>query len=125
MSITTNSPATTVQTPLQSAVGNVQSIWLLAVPLTPAAVAANTSAEQTFTVSGLQVGDVINVDKPTVQAGLGIINNRAGANTLYIGFSNNTGSSITPTAGEVYAVSVLRPIAQDVTNGLPASLPTP
>ena len=125
MSITTNSPATTVQTPLQSAVGNVQSIWLLAVPLTPAAVAANTSAEQTFTVNGLQVGDVINVDKPTVQAGLGIINNRAGANTLYIGFSNNTGSPITPTAGEVYAVSVLRPIAQDVTNGLPSSLPTP
>lgn len=125
MSITTNSPATTVQTPLQSAVGNVQSIWVLAVPLTPAAVAANTSAEQTFAVNGLQVGDVINVDKPTVQAGLGIINNRAGANTLYIGFSNNTASSITPTAGEVYAVSVLRPIAQDVTNGLPSSLPTP
>jgi hypothetical protein len=125
MSITTNSPATTVQTPLQSAVGNVQSIWLLAVALTPAAVAANTSAEQTFSVNGLQVGDVINVDKPTVQAGLGIINCRAGANTLYIGFSNNTAGSITPTAGEVYAVSVLRPIAQDVTNGLPASLPTP
>lgn len=125
MSITTNSPATTVQEPLATPTGNVQAIYLLGVTLSPAAVAANTTVEQSFTVAGLQAGDVINVDKPTLQAGLGIVNNRAAANTLYIGFSNNTASSITPTAGEVYAVSVLRPMSQQVTNGLPSSLPTP
>lgn len=125
MSITTNSPATTVQSPLQGPVGNCQSIWLLAVPLTPSAVAANTTAEQSFTVQGIQAGDLIEVNKPTVQAGLGIVNARAAANTVYIGFSNNTASSITPTAGEAYQIVIMRPIAQDVTNGLPSSLPTP
>lgn len=125
MSITTNSPATTQQMPLQGPVGNCQSIWLLAVPLTPSAVAANTTAEQSFTVAGIQAGDLIEVNKPTVQAGLGIVNARAAANTIYIGFSNNTAGSITPTAAEAYQVIVMRPIAQDVTNGLPSSLPTP
>lgn len=125
MSITTSTPATTVQTPLQGPVGNAQSIWLLSVALTPASVAANTSAEQSFTVAGIQAGDLIEVNKPTVQAGLGIVNSRAAANTIYIGFSNNTASPITPTAGEAYQIVVMRPIAQDVTNGLPSSLPTP
>lgn len=115
----------TQQVPLQGPVGNCQSIWLLSVALTPAAVAANTTAEQSFTVAGIQAGDLIEVNKPTVQAGLGLINARAAANTVYIGFSNNTGSSITPTPGEAYQIVVMRPIAQDVTNGLPSSLPTP
>ena len=125
MSITTSNPATTTQTPLQSATGNLQSEWLLSVPLSPVAVAANTTVEQSFTVNGIQVGDFIEVNKPTVQAGLGIINTRAGANTLYIGFANTTGSPITPTAGEAYQVCISRPIAQEVTNGLPSSLPLP
>lgn len=123
MSTTTNAPAITGQTPIQSAVGNVQSEWVLGVPLTPAAVAANTTAEQSFSVPGILVGDFIEVNKPTLQAGLGIVNTRAGANVLYIGFANNTAGAITPTAGEVYQVCVTRPIASQVINGLPAQLP--
>lgn len=123
MSTTTNSPATTSQTPIQSSVGNIQSQWLLSVILSPVSVAANTTVEQSFTVNGILPGDFIEVNKPTVQAGLGIVNTRAALNTLYIGFSNNTAAPIVPTASEAYQVLISRPIAQEVTNGLPSSLP--
>ncbi len=91
--------------------GNILYSTLLGVPLTPVAVGANTTAEQTFTVSGLQVGDVIaSITKPTAQAGLGIVGARvSAANTLAITFSNNTGGGITPTAGQVYTLLVARP----------------
>ena len=78
---------------------------ILKATLSPAAVAANTTAEQTFTVSGVQVGDFVDANKPTSQAGLGIVGVRvSAANTLAITFSNNTASPITPTAAETYTV---------------------
>lgn len=90
--------------------GNIVLSMLLGVPLSPAAVGANTTAEQTFTVLGLLPGDEVQVSKPTTQAGIGIVNARvSAANTLAITFSNNTGGGITPTAGETYAVAVNRP----------------
>jgi len=90
--------------------GNIALSMLLGVPLSPAAVGANTTAEQTFTVNGLLVGDEVAATKPTTQAGLGIVNARVtAANTLGITFSNNTGGGITPTAGETYVIAVNRP----------------
>ena len=90
--------------------GNIANQFLLGVPLSPAAVGANTTAEQTFTVNGLQTTDEVQVSKPTTQAGLGIVNARvSAANTLAITFSNNTGGGITPTAGETYVIAVNRP----------------
>lgn len=90
--------------------GNLQSAGVLAVTLSPALIAANTTAEQTFTVAGLKVGDYVYVNKPTAQAGLGIVGSRvSAANTLGITFSNNTGGNITPTASQVYTVLVVRP----------------
>jgi len=75
------------------------------VKLSPTQVAANTSAEQTFTVPGLRVGGVVFVNKPTAQAGLGIVGARISANnTLAITFGNFTASPITPTASETYQV---------------------
>ena len=95
--------------PTTIAEGNVKNSWLLAVTLSPVSVAANTTAEQAFTVAGLQVGDFVDVNKPSVQAGLGIVNSRvSAANTLQIGFVNATGSPITPTAAETYALNVTR-----------------
>jgi len=92
--------------------GNIPYSMILNVSLSPASVANATSAEQTFTVNGLQVGDFINVAKPTTQAGLGIVNARvSAANTLAITFMNATASTITPTASEVYAVAVDRPFS--------------
>jgi hypothetical protein len=67
--------------------------------LTPTQVAANTSAEQTFTVPGLQVGDSVDINKASHQVGLFIGNVRvSAANTLAIQYVNQTGSPITPTA---------------------------
>lgn len=90
--------------------GNIILAMLLQATLSPAIVAANTTAEQTFTINGLLVGDIASVTKPTAQAGLGIVNVRvSAANTLAITFSNNTGSGITPTASEVYIIELNRP----------------
>lgn len=84
---------------------------IIQVTLSPVAVAQNTTAEQTFTIKGLQVGDVpLTVNKPTAQAGLGIVGFRvSAANTLAVTFSNNTGGSITPTASEKYLIAIARP----------------
>lgn len=104
--------------------GNIALDVLMQATLSPAAVAANTTAEQTFKVTGLLVGDVVGqINKPTAQAGLGIVGQRvSAANTLAITFCNNTAGSITPTASEVYSFKVSRPMTQYVTN-LPTSLP--
>lgn len=90
--------------------GNVQSLSVVSVALTPAQVAANTTAEQTFTVPGVLPTDMlVEVNKPTSQAGLGIAGVRvSAANTVAITFSNNTGAGITPTAGETYKLMLAR-----------------
>lgn len=90
--------------------GNLVTQSVISVTLSPALIVLNTTAEQTFTVNGLRVGDVVSINKPTAQAGLGIVGSRvSAADTLGITFSNNTASSITPTAAQVYKVVVSRP----------------
>jgi len=89
--------------------GNIVKQSVISVTLSPAEVAANTSAEQTFTVNGLAVGDHVVVNKPTAQAGLAIVGTRvSAANTLAITFGNFTGAGITPTASQTYLVLVSR-----------------
>lgn len=98
--------------------GNLPKQSVISVTLSPAAVAVNTSAEQTFTVNGLLAGDHVVVNKPTAQAGLGVVGCRVSAdNTLAITFGNFTGSSITPTASEVYRVLLSRP-DRTITDGI-------
>jgi len=76
--------------------------------LTPASVAANTTAEQTFTVTNLNTNDLVFVNKPSLNAGLGIVNTRVSAtNTLAITYINATGSPIVPTA-ETYKIMSVR-----------------
>jgi len=73
--------------------------------LTPVAVAPNTTAEQTFTITGLVASSPVWVNKPSAQSGLGIAGVRVSAlNTLAINFVNATGATITPTAGETYII---------------------
>jgi hypothetical protein len=92
------------------ALGNVQIMMLLQATLSPTIVNTVTAPEQTFTVNGLQVGDFVEVQKPTAQAGLGISGARVtAANTLGIQFVNPTAGNITPTAAEVYLIKVTRP----------------
>jgi cytoskeletal protein RodZ len=95
--------------PFQGSFLNIAGLAKGTITISPTAVAANTTAEQTFTVPGLLVGDVLNVQKPTAQAGLGLVNERVSApNTMAITFVNSTGASITPTANEVYIFTVVR-----------------
>jgi hypothetical protein len=90
-------------------VGNAQFLLLLQATLSPAAVNTITAPEQTFTVKGLLVGDMVFVQKPTAQAGLGIVGSRVtAADTLGITFVNPTAGNITPTAGEIYTIVVIR-----------------
>ena len=78
--------------------------------LSPAQVAANTTAEQTLIVTGLKASDtVLSVVKPTADAGLGIVGARISADdTLAITFANVTAGALTPTASEDYLVMVMR-----------------
>jgi len=76
--------------------------------LTPTSVAANTTEEDIFTVVGLTTDDIVYVNKPTHQAGLGIVNCRvSGADTLRITYMNTTGGSITPSK-ETYKIVSIR-----------------
>ncbi len=74
-----------------------------------ASVAANSTAEQSFTVTGVSVDDmIIGINKPSYTADLAIINARVSAkNTIAITFENSSGSAIDP-AAETYSIAVLR-----------------
>ena len=73
--------------------------------LTPVSVAANTSAEQTFTVTGLISGGTVVVTKPSVTGGLMLAGARiSAANTLALNFANNTAAAITPPV-ETYQIA--------------------
>lgn len=91
--------------------GNIIGNWILSCTLTPLSIGASTSGpEQTFTVTGLQLGDFVDVNKPTVQPGITLGNARVSAvNTLAIQFVNSSAGTLTPTAAEVYKVGVTRP----------------
>lgn len=102
--------------------GNLNPDCVLSIALTPAIVGANTTAEQTFAVNGLIVGDWVAVQKPTPQAGLGIVGARvSAANTLAITWVNATAGGLTPTAGERYLIRVSRYENYNVSNA-PAAL---
>lgn len=85
--------------------------------LTPASVAPNTTAEQTFTVTGLVSGSAVLVNKPSAQNGLAIMGARVSAvNVVAINFCNATATTITPTAGEVYSIANFQALI-DTTTG--------
>lgn len=97
---------------VQSPVGNLWKVGVFNITLSPVSVAANTSAEQTFSSTGIGLlsTDLVVVQKPTAQAGLGIVGARptSTADQLAITFGNFTGSPIVPTASESYTILVMR-----------------
>lgn len=83
--------------------------------LSPSPVPPNTTTSQLFTVTGLVANSVVWVNKPSAQPGLGIVGSRvSGANGLEITFCNATAATITPTAGETYAVANFQQAVPDV-----------
>jgi hypothetical protein len=99
----------------------------------PSAVAQGTTAEQTLTIQSGTGGqmlaattDVVVVNKPTQQAGLGVGNVRiSSSNTLGITFSNipAAGGNITPTGSEAYKVLLLRGLSPISATLSPAAVP--
>lgn len=99
---------------------NVMAMFRIVVSINPASVAANTTAEQTFTVAGLRVNDEVAVSKPTNgTAGFHVAGARVSAkDTLALTFGNHTGGALDPGA-ENYTIMVFRPdpdrLNQDIT----------
>ncbi len=117
-------PTATVATPTASEIYQV-GIWrgkpaapavTYAVTLTPASVAANTTAEQFFAVTGIVAGSAVAVNKPSNTPGIGIVGARvSSAGNIAINFCNATATAITPPA-ETYAVANFQALI-DVTSG--------
>jgi len=91
--------------------------------LSPTAVANAVAPEYTCTVTGLLSTDIIlAVQKPTHQAGIGLVGARCTASgVLSVGWVNPTAATVTPTASEVYKVLVFRPHPANAV-ALPATL---
>lgn len=76
--------------------------------LTPASVGAATCAEQNFTITGLVIGDSVDVSPPSITAGVAPVCSRvSAANTLTVTFCNPTAGPLVPAAG-VYRIKVVR-----------------
>ncbi len=102
--------STTLPDTVQMPTGNMWKVGVFQLTLSPVSVAWTTTSEQTFSATGigLLTTDMVLVQKPTTQPGLGIAGSRvSAADTLAINFINVT-TTLTPTAGEVYKVAVFR-----------------
>lgn len=88
---------------------NVRAMTLMSVTIDLGSVAANTSEEETATVPGVRVGDLVVVAKSDLDAGLVIGTSRVTADdTIAIQVINTTGSPINA-ASETMQVLVVRP----------------
>lgn len=90
-------------------VGNILGMAVIQVPLTPVSVNANTTVEQTFTVSGVKLTDYIELAPPSLVTGILVAESRVtAANTIAISFANVTAGPLTPPVG-TYQFLVIRP----------------
>lgn len=82
---------------------------LVTLTLDVASVAANITVEQTFPLPGLKVGDFVTVNKPSINANLGICSSRVSAvDQIAITFVNPSAGAVNP-APEEYTILVHRP----------------
>lgn len=89
--------------------GNAKGVYVVKRSFTPAEVATITTAEQTVTVPGAELGDAVVVTPPGHQAGVVAAAARVtAANTVGITFVNPTAAGVTPTAGD-YIFTLFRP----------------
>jgi hypothetical protein len=90
--------------------GNSHETFYIQPTLAPVAVAANTTAAQTFSVAGLQTTDIVVLLGLNGTQTTGIIVAEADcltANVLSVQFGNVTSGSVTPATG-VYTIQVTR-----------------
>jgi hypothetical protein len=100
--------------------GNIFAMCAVSVTIDVTSVSASTTAEQSVTVPGVLLGDIVVVVPPsTLNAGLGIAGARATAtDTVAIRFVNATAGALDP-ASAVFTLLVIRPesLAGRVTTG--------
>ena len=85
-------------------------------------VNANTSGNQTVTVNGVQVGDLISWNQIGTIVGLAVDNIYvSAANTLIFYWTNNTTGNITGSANQAFLLSITRADIVPYTS-LPAAL---
>ena len=102
-------PSTTVTSNSQAPFSNFQQVAVISLAVVPVSVAAALVAEQSFTLVGLLLGDVITVVKPAISNSVAIVNARVSAvNTLTLAYINPTAGALVP-AAETYLVTVSRP----------------
>lgn len=81
---------------------------LFSATIAPAAVVSQTTAEQSFTVTGVLSGCPVWVNKPSWTNGVGIAGVRASAsNQIALNFCNPTNAAVTPPS-EVYTVGLFQ-----------------
>lgn len=75
--------------------GNIERMGLVRVTFNAASVAANTTAEQAVTVAGIKLGDYVDINKESFNAGLAVVDARVSAdNTITLTYANLTASGI-------------------------------
>jgi hypothetical protein len=88
--------------------GNVFSVNVVDVTVDIGSVAANTTEEETFTLTGVKTGDMVFVSKPSLEAGLLFGSARvSAADTVAVQVGNLTASPINE-ASESLRVLVIR-----------------
>jgi hypothetical protein len=96
--------------------GNIQNNFILKTTLTPTLLTAGAAAQQTFTVTGLLLGDqVSDVSFQGAWTVAVTITNAwvTAANTLGVSFANATAGSLTPPSGTYY-IEINRPDLQNL-----------
>lgn len=96
--------------PSQTSLGSIQYSFILQLTIPAgAAITASTTVERTYTLPGIQLGDIITVNAPALTAGIGIVNARASAtDQIAITFSNSTAGTPSLPANGVYLIQVDR-----------------
>lgn len=91
--------------------GNVSLEMIFQVTLNPnngSNIPANSSVETTYTMQGVQVGDFLEINKPSHTTGICVGNIRVPANNqIAVQFMNVTASPIAPSA-EAYLIALTR-----------------
>ena len=88
--------------------GNVYRLRLVNVSINLPSVAANTTGIATATIDGLRTEDAVFVNKPSHEAGLGIVNARVSAdNTIEVTAINTTAGAVDEVA-ETFKVLIVK-----------------
>lgn len=101
--------------------GNVARIFVLGITYDPANITGTaTTTEQDITVTGVKVGDLAFVNKPSHNTGVTIGNVRVkAADTVSIQWVNPTAGAVNP-GSELYSILIVRPEYATLPTVMPA-----